>query len=87
MLDGRLRSRFSLHWRGFGHLGGRRAAFGGTHVLLGLGAIFPNILLHDLGGMSGLLSSHLLHLIGLGVERLMGKLDLAVDELAIVDID
>lgn len=88
MLNGRgVRCTLGLYWRSLGQFRGRRLAFGRVNVLLGLGAVLSDILLDNFGGVSGLLSGHLFHLIGLGVESLMDKLDLVVDKLPVVNVD
>lgn len=58
-----------------------------TNVLLSLGAVVTDVLLHETGGMMGTLLSKVLQLVGLGVDHPMDILDLSINDFAVFNVD
>ena len=69
--------------RGFG----RNCALSGTNIFTCLCAVITSILLGSLSGPSGVMSSYILDLTGLGVDDVGSVRDLAVNEIFVGDID
>lgn len=82
-----------LHLRlgdcGAGHLGhlGRRKRATVVNVLLGLGAVVTQALLHQTLCMGRTLASKFFQLIGLLMESLLGALNLGIDQFAVADVN
>lgn len=56
-------------------------------VLLGLGAVVSDILLHQAGSVRGVLAGEILQLVGLGADDGLGIANLLVNDLAVADVD
>lgn len=66
-----------------GRLGRSRAT---ANVLLGLGAVVTNVLLHQTGSVGGVLAGHVLQLVGLRADDSLEVCDLLIDDLAVADV-
>ena len=66
---------------------GRLRRRGTAHILLCLGAVVIDILLHHASSISGVLAGNTLQLMSLVVDNGLGVGNVGVDELAVVDVD
>ena len=85
-IDRRRHTWFGLEW-GIACSFGGDCALSAANVFTCLCAVVTSILFSRLSGPSGVMSSYILNLIGLGVDDVGDVRDLAVNELLVGDID
>lgn len=84
-LDRGLRNGLGLHG-GRGNLAHLRRGGPAADVLLGLGAVLADVLLHDSSGVGGALTGQILQLVGLGADDRLEIGDMLVDDLTVADV-